>query len=211
MGQPRITVSMPCYGRPRRTIRAIECIAKQTINNWEAWIVGDCCPFFQEIFESEWYQDLWKEMTDKGNIIRSFNCDHNNGGHGYAITNNNIRYATGKYFCFFANDDIITPDHFENYLGAIEDTTMDWVFLDSEIVPDGRIRYPHVEFGKIGHSEIIARTEFLRAMPPHSPAYGHDFELIQEMAARGVYKYAGDRPATYKVMRIGDRCADAID
>ena len=33
--QPRISISLPCYGRPERTRRALESIYNQTINNFE--------------------------------------------------------------------------------------------------------------------------------------------------------------------------------
>ena len=50
--QPRITISITCYGRPERTKRSIQCILDQDINGWEAFIMGDCCPDFQKLIDN---------------------------------------------------------------------------------------------------------------------------------------------------------------
>ena len=47
--RPRITVCVPIYGRPARTLRAIDCILNQDINNWEAILIGDNCPDFNKL------------------------------------------------------------------------------------------------------------------------------------------------------------------
>ena len=42
-----LTICVPCFGRPERTIRLVNQIATQSIGNWEAYIIGDCCDQFQ--------------------------------------------------------------------------------------------------------------------------------------------------------------------
>ena len=54
----RLSVSMPCYGRPQRTIRAINCIANQSINGWEAFVIGDGCPVMQDFIDSDYFKDI---------------------------------------------------------------------------------------------------------------------------------------------------------
>ena len=57
----RITLSMPSYGRKKGTIRAIDCILKQDIDNWEALVIGDGCPVIQEFLDSRYYKDIQAE------------------------------------------------------------------------------------------------------------------------------------------------------
>jgi len=207
----RLTVSMPCYGRPQRTIRAINCIANQSINGWEALVIGDGCPVMQDFIDSNYFKDITETCASNGNDLIIENNLVNQGGHGFAITNNNIKIAKGEYFTFFANDDIILPNHFENYLSQIEGTDLDFVYFNSEVKPNNSIRVSRLEYGMIGHSELIIRTEFLRQMPTHNEHYGHDWALIQSMMLNGKNKKAENSPATYHVMSLSDNREQGID
>jgi hypothetical protein len=207
----RLTVSMPCFGRPQRTIRAINCIANQNINGWEAYVVGDGCPIMQDFIDSEYFDELIEQCSYNGNDLMICNNPTNQGGHGFAITNNNIKIAEGKYFVFYANDDIILPNHFENYLSQIEDTDLDFVYFNSEVKPRNAIRNAELQYGRIGHSELIVRTDFLRQMPLHNEHYGHDWALIQSMMQNGKHKKAENCPPTYHVMSLSDNREQGID
>jgi len=207
----RLTLSMPCFGRPQRTIRAIECIANQTINDWEALVIGDGCPVMKDYLYSGYFNDIRIECAKRGNDLIIDNYPVNQGGHGFAITNRNIEEAEGKYFIFFANDDIILPNHFENYLSQIEGTDLDFVYFNSEVKPTNSLRVSRLEYGMIGHSELIVRTDFLRQMPTHNEHYGHDWALIQSMMQNGKHKKAENCPATYHVMSLSDKREQEID
>jgi hypothetical protein len=143
----RLTLSMACYGRLKGTIRAIECIANQTANNWEALVTGDGCQVMQNFLDSNYFADIVKDCKAKGNDLIITNNKVNQGGHGYAIINENIRIARGKYFAFFANDDIILPNHFENYLSAIENTDLDFSYFDSYVAPRRANRLAQLQYG----------------------------------------------------------------
>ena len=207
----RLTLSMASYGRPQRTIRAINSIANQNINGWEAYVVGDGCPVMQDFIDSEYFAGLIDQCSYNGNDLMICNNPINQGGNGFAIINNNIKIAQGKYFVFFANDDIIMPNHFENYLSQIEGTDLDFVYYNSEVKPNNSIRNSRLEYGMIGHSELIVRTEFLRQMPTHNEHYGHDWALIQSMIINGKSKKAENCPATYHVMSLSDKREQGID
>lgn len=195
MGDCRITISMPCFGRPARTKRAIDCIVNQTISDYEALVVGDNCPNMQSIIDSGFYAGISQ--------LRLENLSENYGGWGYHITNMNIQRANGDYFLFMANDDVIEPNHFESRLKHIEGTEYDFVYFNSNVRPDGGyVRKAKLEISGIGHSELIIKTEFLKRMPPHQAIYGHDWHLIDAMMRTGAkYKYVDDEP-TYTVMNF---------
>ena len=207
----RLSISMPCYHRPKRTIRAIESIAKQNINGWEALVVGDGCPFMADYITSNYFSDIVNDCNSRGNSMLISNLSENKGGYGYYITNMNIQRATGKYFTFMANDDDIAENHFQNYLSGIEDTDYDFVYFNSFIEPYASIRNTHLQFGGIGHSELIVRTDFIQKMPQHDGQYGHDWSLIQNMIMNSTKNTKVVSMPTYIVKGIGNSRFDEID
>ena len=207
----RLTLSMASFGRPQRTIRAINSIANQNINGWEALVIGDGCPVMQDFIDSDYFEDLIEICSYNGNDLIIENNPVNQGGNGYAIINNNIKIAQGKYFVFFANDDIILPNHFENYLSQIENTNYDFVYFDSWVEPRNSKRVAQLQYGSIGHSELIIKTDFLRQMPYHNEHYGHDWALIQTMMQNGNHNRADGCPLTYRVMSLSDKREQGID
>lgn len=198
--------------RPQRTIRAIESVARQTINNWEALFIGDGCPVIKDFVESNYFSDIINDCNLKGNDLIIRNNLINQGGHGFAITNENVKTAKGEYFMFFANDDIILPNHFENYLSQIDGTDLDFVYFNSFVKPNNTIRNSSLQYGCIGHSELIIRTEFLKQMPVHDCEYGHDWALIQNMInAGGKSSKSLLNDTTYHVMSLSDNREQGID
>lgn len=210
--KPKITISVPCYKRPQRTVRAIECIANQNIDGWEALIGGDGCPILGDLILKGEFDKLIKECKNRGNNLDIVNYEGNKGGCGYSITNINIQRARGEYFVFFANDDVILPNHFENYLSAIEGTDYDFVYFDSYVEPYKSDRVSELRYGGIGHSELIIKTSFLKKMPLHSPDYGHDWRLIENMMNAGAkYMKAISKPQTYIVKSVPNNIEQGID
>jgi len=208
----RVTISMPCYRRPQRTIRAIESICNQNINGWEALVVGDGCPYMVDYITSNYFSDIVRSANSNGNSLKMSNNSTNMGGWGYSIINSNIIKAKGEYFVLMSNDDVILPNHLENYLSGIEGTDLDFAYYDTYIEPTERIRDAQLINGGIGHSEIIVRTDFIRQMPPHDSDYGHDWRLIQNMFnATKKYKKIEGKPQTYIVKGVGELRDDIID
>jgi len=205
MKDVRITISIPCYGRPERTKRSIQCILDQDMNGWEAFIMGDACPDFQKLIDSGYLQSIKEEQEKKGNIIHYFNAETNGGGCGYKLTNYAIENATGKYLVFFANDDIILPNHFSHYLSEIENTKYDLVYYNSNLAPLNADRDTIMQISCIGHCDIIIKTELIKQLKPHSERYTHDWDFIYEAALYGNYKKANSKLATYRVMRLGSQ------
>ncbi len=207
----RVTISMPCYGRPQRTLRAIESICNQTVNGWEALITGDGCPIMADLITSNYFSDIIREVNARGNSLCISNLSENKGGCGYNATNYNRNRATGKYFMFVDNDDVVKPNHVENYLSGIEGTDYDFVYFNTFNEAFNGDRISELRYGGIGHNEIIVRTEFLKQMPPHTPEYGHDWELVQNMMKTGKYAKAEGKPMTYIIKGVPAKREVGID
>ncbi len=197
----RLTVSMPCLFRPKRTRRSIEAILNQDTNGWEALITGDHCPDFQRLIDSGWLEEKAQEAKTKGNSLIYKNLPDRTGHCGTYITNEHIQSAKGKYLIFYANDDVILPNHFSHYL-EIENTDLDYMYFDSYIAPLKRIRTPKLAPSEIGHSEIIVRTSLAKKARSHKPRYGHDWEFIYDIIHSGEGQKSQSTLTTYHVMHI---------
>jgi len=202
---------MPCYGRPQRTLRSIECIVNQNITGWEAFIMGDACPDFQKLIDNGYLEELKIQEAHRGNIIHYFNAEENGGGCGYQLTNYAIQNATGKYLVFYANDDVILPNHFENYL-EIEKTAHDFMYFNSWIDPIDSRRNAALGPCQIGHSEIILTSKLAKSLPAHDDIYGHDWRFIEKMIVLGRGKKSTKNNLSYRVMSVpGFGTKDRID
>ena len=201
----KLTINLPCFGRPERTKRSIQCILNQDINGWEAFIMGDCCPHFQKLIDSGYLEQIKIEQEKKGNIIHYFNAEKNGGGCGYLLTNHTIREARGEYLIFFANDDIILPNHFSNYLSEIENTDFDLVYYNSHLAPLFGDRDTILAPSCIGHCDIIIKTKTAQSVSSHSESYNHDWDFITEICKSNKYKKSNSNLATYHVMRLGSQ------
>jgi glycosyltransferase involved in cell wall biosynthesis len=159
----------------------LENLEKQTIDNFEVFIIGDGCPHFQELMDSREFMDWKTRMEERGIGIVSFNYEKNWGGWGYKIYNYAIDNARGEYFMFAGNDDIIESDHLEFYLSGIDGTDLDMVYYNSFVIPWGHPRFSSLEIGSIGHSEVIIRTELVKMSPRHKSSYCNDWEFIKNI------------------------------
>lgn len=208
----KLTLCVPCFDRPMRTLRAMESVVNQDMNGWEAYFVGDNCPKFKELLDSKAFEPLIEKAKQNGNIIHAYNLPQHSGGWGYEVRNHIFGLANGNYTLFLDNDDVLLPNHFRNYYDAIANTDNDFVYLDTFIEPLKRNRVAELVFGSIGHHEIIIKTDFLKKIPPQLPHYGHDWTLIEDMIKAGAkYTKASDRIPTYVVKGLGELRQDTIN
>ena len=207
----RITIVVPCFGRPARTRRIINNILSQDINGWEAFIIGDGCESFNSLITSG-EKDFYTSLAEKnGNKLHIFNMDQHNGGWGYNCVNHAIENAKGKFFIFAGNDDKLDKSHFSNYLNSIENTDLDMAYHKTAIEPYLMIRDPFLQKSRVGHSELIIRTEILKGIK-QQPIYEADWAIIEEiMKKTNKIKKSESNKLTYFVCRFGDRCSDIID
>jgi glycosyltransferase involved in cell wall biosynthesis len=203
MNKPKISIVSPCWKRPARTRRLINNILAQTINGWEAFIIGDGCPIFQTLIDSgeaDFYMKLAKE---KGNLLYIANAENHTGNWGQAILDYIIDKATGEYFTFVGNDDRLLPNHFKHYLSEIENTEYDLVAYSSYIIPENKILTPQWGICQVGHGNIIVKTSVLQQAPKVKASETHDWSLINELIKIGAKtKLAESQECTYLVTSI---------
>jgi glycosyltransferase involved in cell wall biosynthesis len=214
----KVTLCVPCFERPQRTIRAIECVLNQEFSGWEAYFAGDNCPDLQKLIDSGKAQEYIDLAKKGGNRLAIFNMPIHYGGWGYEQ-----RYTIGKlseseYTMFMDNDDVIKPNHFQSYYEAIIGTDYDLVYLNTWIDPienangvNGKLRDAKLEFGEIGHQEIIVKTSLFKSMPRETSEYGHDWDMIDKMIKSGAKCEKVIKEPTYLIKGLGELRETEID
>lgn len=203
----KLTLICPCYKKPQRTLRAIESVLNQDLNGWEALFVGDGCKSFEKMMDEGVFSRFSEQALKSGNEMYFMNLAQHTGFWGYQARNIGIDLARGKYIVFLDNDDVLMPNHFRNYLSAIENTENDMVYFDSFIEPTNSVRNSDLRYGSIGHSEIIVKTERLKGYK-QKPEYGHDWGMIEYLVRSKARIEKSNSKPTYVVKAIGGENAN---
>jgi len=198
----KVSLIVPCWERPQRTLRAMQCVLEQDMDGWEALFFGDGCPEFQKMIDDGIF-DLFEDNADiRGNEFRMYNLEKHYGGCGYQARNTAFKLTNSEYTLFMDNDDVIKRNHFSNYYNSIKNTANDMMFFDTFIEPTESIRVSQLVFGSIGHSEIIVKSDLLKNYE-QSPNYGHDWELIKYLIDKNITIKKSNTPPTYIIKELG--------
>lgn len=208
----RLTVCVPCYGRPERTKRVIECLRNQTVNDFEVFLIGDHCANFQELLNTGYLSEVLQQEWLKGNAWHAWNLHSNQGGFGAAIRNMMKHLANGQYICFVDNDDWVKEYHVQHYLSEIENTDLDFIYYNTWNDALGIVRDTQASMGLIGHSELCIKTEFYKTLENQGDFYGHDWHMIENMMYMSSKHIKSSNPDwTYKIMSTPAKREQNID
>ncbi len=105
-----VSVIMPTYNCGKYIVESIESVVKQTVTDWEIWIVDDCST-------DNTYEVLSSYLDRYPNI--HYHCLEQNGGPAVARTEG-MKRATGKYVAFLDSDDIWYPEKLEKQIAFME-------------------------------------------------------------------------------------------
>lgn len=109
MNNPTISIIIPCYNSEKFLAETLECLLKQTIENWEAIIVNDGSEDNSSAIAHEY------AAKDKRFKV----IDQENAGVS-AARNNGIKEAQGKYILPLDADDLIDPTYTEKAVAYLE-------------------------------------------------------------------------------------------
>jgi glycosyltransferase involved in cell wall biosynthesis len=207
MGNYKLSIIIPCYQRPQRTLRILDCILSQSFYPYHCMFISDGC----DSFHSQLSNGMFNRSYDNRNKIEFIELDKHYGGWGYKARETGIDSSDSEYTIFVDNDDFILPNHFENYYNAIANTDFDFVYLNSFVEPNNCIRHAELSYGSIGHSELIIKTSFLKKIPKPKDSYGHDFDLVMDMINAGAKHSKSFNNPTYIVKSIPNKIEPNID
>ena len=129
VGQPLVSVIIPCYNREHVILRAIESVLKQTYDNVEVIIVDDGSM-------DKSYETIKKEYHDDERIIVIKQKENRGVAHARNIGINN---ANGKFIAFLDSDDEWKPEHLRKAITGLESTSIDMFMAMWEIEQDGTL------------------------------------------------------------------------
>lgn len=107
--QPRISIIIPCYNAEKYIRETLDCLQKQTIDDWECVIVNDG--------STDNSLEILKEYSAKDSRYKYI--DKENGGPSLA-RNAAIAASCGKYILPLDADDLIAPSYAEKAIDYLE-------------------------------------------------------------------------------------------
>jgi hypothetical protein len=121
---PTVSVIIPTYNYSSVLRYAIETVLWQTFSDWELIVVGDCC------------------TDDSEAVVRSFgdarirwiNLPENSGSKSLP-QNAGVQVARAELIAYLAHDDLWHPSHLATVVGAIKESSADFVHTVAAIVP----------------------------------------------------------------------------
>lgn len=214
----KVALIVPCFERPERTLRALDCVMSQDLNGWEAYFVGDNCPNIQNLIDSGKAHEYINAAKEQGNKLAIFNLPHHYGGWGYQGRNTCVKLCSADYIMFMDNDDVILPNHMSSYYDAISKTDNDFMYFNTLVEPiehangsRGLIRDTKLENGMIGHQEIIVKSSLLKSLPPEKSEYNGDWLWIESMINSGAKHEKYVTEPTHIIMSVGELRETNID
>jgi len=169
----KLSVVLPSWGREMLTLRLLNSITLQTLEDYELFFLGDKCPIFDKIIQSEDFKYMKKIFKDRI-IIKNF--EEHDGTSSQAI-NFAMKECTGEFFMFLSNDDNIFIDHFKTYYEMSKQSGKDFGLFNTCIDRGNGIlelRTPQLAPSRVGHSELCVNKAMVKNLPPHTRNYGHD-------------------------------------
>jgi glycosyltransferase involved in cell wall biosynthesis len=207
--RPRVSVIIATYNRSNVLYYAIESVRRQTLTDWEMWIVGDAC--------SDNTEEVVRSFGDSR--VHFINLPENVGDQS-GPNNEGFRRSRGRYIAYLNHDDLWFDDHLETALRELEQTGADlvWplvvamrsdgVFTCNDLNTERRYA-PHLS---IPASFWVLRRELVEAVGPWRPHWechstpsqdwlfraaraGKDLRYIPRMTVIGLP--SGGRPNVY--------------
>lgn len=108
--RPKISIIVPCYNGAKYICETLDCLQKQTIDDWECIIVNDG--------STDNSLEILKEYASKDSRYKYI--DKENGGPAIA-RNTAIASSSGKYILPLDADDLIAPSYAEKAIDYLEE------------------------------------------------------------------------------------------
>jgi len=114
---PVVSVVTATYNRSNVLRFAVESVRRQTLSDWEMWVVGDAC--------TDDTVDVIREIGDPR--IRFVNLPQNAGDQS-GPNNEGVSLSRGRFLAYLNHDDLWFPDHLETAVKALTETGADLVW-----------------------------------------------------------------------------------
>jgi hypothetical protein len=190
-----ISLVIACWERLELTKRVVESLTIQTEPKFRLFLIGDCCTIYQKmITEDHEFRKLATRITERGGDVVLGNSSQH-AGHPGEIFDRVARHADTEWLMYAGNDDVLLPNHIENYLYWAERSNADAcqfnllkIFPMSVHYVDGR--------RENWHGNLIVRRS-IAAQVNHRSGPAHDESFVENLRKLGTFAYCGEAPITY--------------
>lgn len=107
---PKVSIGLPVYNGENYLREAVDSVLAQTLTDWEL-IISDNC-------STDATASIAKDYAARDSRIRYHRNLENIGATGNH--NQTVKMARGKYFRFYAHDDVILPQYLEKCVAVLE-------------------------------------------------------------------------------------------
>lgn len=171
--QPRISIVIPCYNAEKYIRETLDCLQKQTIEDWECVIVNDG--------STDNSLEILKEYSAKDSRYRYI--DKENGGPSLA-RNAAIAASCGKYILPLDADDLIAPSYAKKAIDYLEEhPNTKLVYCEAEFFgdKDGKwnlkdYKYCDLPWGNC----IFCSAVYRRADYDKTNGYNSNMRMVEE-------------------------------
>ena len=124
---PKVSIVLPCYNGAALLGQAIESCINQTFQDWELIIVNDC--------STDNTLEVANAYAEKEERIRVYTNEKNSKLP--ATLNNGFRRATGEYWTWTSDDNILHPEMLESFVAYLDEhEDVGFVVSDSYIIDE---------------------------------------------------------------------------
>ena len=131
MEQALVSIIVPVYNVEKYICETIECVRKQTYENWELLLVEDCSKDNTVAVLQEY---LDKVQDPRVRLIRQ---EKNNGA--ARSRNRGLKEARGRYIAYLDADDLWVPEKLEKELAFMEEKQAAFAFTGYEFADENGI------------------------------------------------------------------------
>ena len=191
MDNKKVSIIVPVYNVEKYICETIECVRKQTFENWELLLVEDCSKDNTVAVILEY---LDKVQDARVRLIRQ---EKNNGA--ARSRNRGLREAGGRYIAYLDADDLWVPEKLEKELAFMEEKQAAFAFTGYEFADENG-----KGLGKVVRvPEILTYKEALKNTTIFTTTVMFDTEKIDKKFLEMPIIKSEDTALWWKVLRSG--------
>ena len=191
MEQALVSIIVPVYNVERYICETIECVRKQTYDNWELLLVEDCSKDNTVAVILEYLDEVQDAR------VRLIRQEKNNGA--ARSRNRGLKEARGRYIAYLDADDLWVPEKLEKELAFMEEKQAAFAFTGYEFADENG-----KGLGKVVRvPEILTYKEALKNTTIFTTTVMFDTEKIDKNFLEMPIIKSEDTALWWKVLRSG--------
>jgi glycosyltransferase involved in cell wall biosynthesis len=131
-----VSIIIPTYNRAYLIGETLESIVAQTYTNWECIVVDDG--------SEDYTEELLKFYCKLDSRILFYKRPKHKRKGANACRNFGFEKGKGNYIIWFDSDDLMTSDHIENKVEALEKYKLDFIVAKTQNFKNGKMLEPYV-------------------------------------------------------------------